>query len=640
MPLDNGGALDLTVGQYFLPSGRNLGGAGTKPGQGLKPDVARQGRSRHEARRGARSGARRPRRRAVSRRQADGHEAQAAAHAARPPPPARARQRASRAAAEGIVATVDKRGRFVVAEPFFTRAGAGERGGRMILERDSRGEDRRPRARAAGDARGRAREGRAAARAAGRRRRRARGVHDRPRTAAPLRSGRRARGDARRATTGSITRSRAATSPRCRRSRSTRVTARDFDDAISAERLDGGRTRIWVHIADVSAYVRPGSLVDREAARRGYERLRPRPRRADAARAALQRRLLARAAAGARRGDGRARLRGRRGRAGALLPLDDPLRRAAGLRAGRPHLRRRGRGAGAVGDAAGGSARRGRRAARAPPAARTRSSSRRASPSSRFDAGGHVAESRPSEQTESHRLIEHLMIAANEQVARLLAERGVPSLYRVHEKPDGESALRLVEQLASLGVATPPVREHMTPSEAAEVDRGLLARGHAARRAHRPRPRRADVPHPALAQAGLLRPEEPRPRRARADALHALHVADPPLPRPRRAPRAAVGGRWRRGGAARIGARRDRRLVVGARARRDVDRAHGRPHRARLPARARAVRERLGSAVRRRGHGPDRRRRVRALRRRPRGTAAGPPPAAATGGSSTSRARS
>ena len=39
MPLDNGGALDITVGQYFLPSGRNLGGAGTKSGSGLKPDV-------------------------------------------------------------------------------------------------------------------------------------------------------------------------------------------------------------------------------------------------------------------------------------------------------------------------------------------------------------------------------------------------------------------------------------------------------------------------------------------------------------------------------------------------------------------------------------------------------------------------
>lgn len=39
LPLDNGGALDITVGQYFLPSGRNLGGTGTKRGSGLKPDV-------------------------------------------------------------------------------------------------------------------------------------------------------------------------------------------------------------------------------------------------------------------------------------------------------------------------------------------------------------------------------------------------------------------------------------------------------------------------------------------------------------------------------------------------------------------------------------------------------------------------
>jgi carboxyl-terminal processing protease len=38
--LENGGALDITVGQYFLPSGRNLGGAGVKQGSGIKPDVA------------------------------------------------------------------------------------------------------------------------------------------------------------------------------------------------------------------------------------------------------------------------------------------------------------------------------------------------------------------------------------------------------------------------------------------------------------------------------------------------------------------------------------------------------------------------------------------------------------------------
>lgn len=37
--LPNGGALDLTVGQYFLPSGRNLGGRGVEEGDGLTPDV-------------------------------------------------------------------------------------------------------------------------------------------------------------------------------------------------------------------------------------------------------------------------------------------------------------------------------------------------------------------------------------------------------------------------------------------------------------------------------------------------------------------------------------------------------------------------------------------------------------------------
>jgi ribonuclease R len=45
-------------------------------------------------------------------------------------------------------------------------------------------------------------------------------------------------------------------------------TAKDFDDAISAEDLGDGVVRVWVHIADVSAHVRPGSAVDREARRR------------------------------------------------------------------------------------------------------------------------------------------------------------------------------------------------------------------------------------------------------------------------------------------------------------------------------------------------------------------------------------
>jgi carboxyl-terminal processing protease len=39
MPLSNGGALDITVGEYFTPNGRNLGGGGIKQGAGVSPEV-------------------------------------------------------------------------------------------------------------------------------------------------------------------------------------------------------------------------------------------------------------------------------------------------------------------------------------------------------------------------------------------------------------------------------------------------------------------------------------------------------------------------------------------------------------------------------------------------------------------------
>ncbi len=38
-PLSNGGALDITVGEYFTPNGRNLGGGGVKQGAGIAPEV-------------------------------------------------------------------------------------------------------------------------------------------------------------------------------------------------------------------------------------------------------------------------------------------------------------------------------------------------------------------------------------------------------------------------------------------------------------------------------------------------------------------------------------------------------------------------------------------------------------------------
>lgn len=45
--------------------------------------------------------------------------------------------------------------------------------------------------------------------------------------------------------------------------------ARDFDDAISLAREPNGHWRLWVHIADVGYFIRPGGALDREARERG-----------------------------------------------------------------------------------------------------------------------------------------------------------------------------------------------------------------------------------------------------------------------------------------------------------------------------------------------------------------------------------
>lgn len=45
--------------------------------------------------------------------------------------------------------------------------------------------------------------------------------------------------------------------------------AKDFDDAICLERTASGQWKLWVHIADVSHYVKPGTALDDEARKRG-----------------------------------------------------------------------------------------------------------------------------------------------------------------------------------------------------------------------------------------------------------------------------------------------------------------------------------------------------------------------------------
>ena len=234
--------------------------------------------------------------------------------------------------------------------------------------------------------------------------------------------------------------------------------AQDFDDAVSIRRLEGGRWLLGVHIADVSHYVRPGTALDDEA----YERatsvyfsgltlpmlperlsndvcsLRPREdRRAfsvemeidadgDVVRTEFRpslirtaERLTYTAVHKVFEGDEGERLR--------LAPLVSDLLEMRDLAA---LLRRR----------------------------------RLAEGSLDFDliepelvyAEGRMTGVAGFSQNEAHKLIEEFMVAANVAVASRLSARGVPAIYRVHERPAEADLDKLREMLAHFGIMLPP----------------------------------------------------------------------------------------------------------------------------------------------------------------------------------------
>jgi ribonuclease R len=86
-----------------------------------------------------------------------------------------------------------------------------------------------------------------------------------------------------------------------------------------------------------------------------------------------------------------------------------------------------------------------------------------------FDGNGGVERAWRESEPESHSLVEELMIAANEAVARLLSSRRRPALYRVHERPDPQSIGFLLTKLQALEVPTPPVPETLSPQQAAAL---------------------------------------------------------------------------------------------------------------------------------------------------------------------------
>ncbi len=263
------------------------------------------------------------------------------------------------------------------------------------------------------------------------------------------------------------------------------ATARDFDDAISAAEEGDGRVRVWVHIADVAAHVPLGSPLDLEARRRGtsvylpgtVEPMLPHALSSQACsllpgaeRLAVTVELLLRGAEVEQSRFYRSTIR-----SDERLDYErvDRIFAAADARSTADPGDADGLALGAQAGAGGGAPlAAARKAAQALQAARERGGGvvvDSEEPEFRFDERGEVVEVRGRVQTESHRLIEHLMIAANEAVAAQLERSRASCLYRVHERPDPERIRRLVAQLRSLGVATPPLPDPLSATQAAEL---------------------------------------------------------------------------------------------------------------------------------------------------------------------------
>jgi ribonuclease R len=100
-----------------------------------------------------------------------------------------------------------------------------------------------------------------------------------------------------------------------------------------------------------------------------------------------------------------------------------------------------------------------------------------------FDEQGQMRGVTKSERTWANRLIEEFMLAANECVATWLEDLGVPSLYRIHEKPEPRRVVQFEELAASfgfsLGLGALPVRRIQTKGDRRDAQRsGRTARTH------------------------------------------------------------------------------------------------------------------------------------------------------------------
>ncbi len=229
------------------------------------------------------------------------------------------------------------------------------------------------------------------------------------------------------------------------------VDARDFDDAVWASPRDGGGFDAIIAIADVAFYVRPGSMLDREARKRGNsvyfpDRVVPMlpetlsadvcSLRAGENRAAMACHLVIDA-------DGQVKSwRFSRAviRVAANIPYEDAQ---AAINGEKPHDQLE--------------------TALKPLwacwALLAKARDRRNPldldlPERRvvLDDEGRILSVAPRARLDAHRLIEDFMIAANVAAAKALEERKAPVMYRVHEPPNREKMVALKDYLETFDI--------------------------------------------------------------------------------------------------------------------------------------------------------------------------------------------
>ncbi len=236
------------------------------------------------------------------------------------------------------------------------------------------------------------------------------------------------------------------------------ATAHDYDDAVSIDPLPDGRCRLGVHIADVAAYVAPGSPIDREALRRGNSTY-----LADRVVRMLPRDLTVRVCSLQPNADHLAHtveiVFDAHGQAqesrtfrsiirsqaclsydqaqaffdtGRLDGVSEEIRRSLrALRVLARRIRERRFRAGALDFAL--------------PEVKCR-----------LDGAGHPVGFARRGATEAYNLIEECMLAANQAVARKVFAAGLPGIYRIHEEPAPDQWTRMAGDLRALGVAAAP----------------------------------------------------------------------------------------------------------------------------------------------------------------------------------------